>query len=138
MGTLQTCFWSRSGLEGLSRSSMIAKGSLLGPTELSGLAGGSGLVYTSQLGAVVLETEDPVGQTVWSLKDSTAGGGGCTMVVEEAVRERWTEASPSPTIVPCLSDGGVSRATAVSFDGLCSRMGLKGGHRGVFFSIIVD
>lgn len=103
MGTLQTCFWSRSGLEGLSRSSMIAKGSLLGLTELSGLAGGSGLVYTSQLGAVVLETEDPVGQAVWSLKDSTAGGGGCTMVVEEAVvRERWAEASPSPTMVPCL------------------------------------
>lgn len=72
MGTSETCFWTRSGLGGLSKSSMIVKGSLRGPTELSGF----GLVYTFQPGAVVLGMEDSVGQIVWSLKESTVGGGG--------------------------------------------------------------
>lgn len=104
MGTSETCFWTRSELGGLSKSSMIVNGSLRGPTELSGF----GLVYTFQPGAVVLGMEDSVGQIVWSLKESTAGGGGCTMVVEEVVMQSGAEASPSPTMVPCLWEGGTS------------------------------
>lgn len=55
---------------------MTLKGSLLGPTEMKEdrLVGCSGLVYTSQPGPAVLE--ESAGQMVWSLKESTAGGGG--------------------------------------------------------------
>lgn len=59
-------------------------------------------------------------QMVWSLKDSTGGGGGCSVVVEEV--------EPSPTKVPRLWQGGASWLTAVSSAGLCSMMGLKDTH----------
>lgn len=132
MGT-STCSWARSGLVGWS--SMIVKGSCLGLTELWGcfeireacLGGCSGLMYTSQPGPVVLGTEESMGQTVWSLKESTAGGGGCTMVMEEVVRQSWAVASPSPTMVPCLWEDGTSWLTTDSSQGLCSMMGLSEG-----------
>lgn len=103
METSQTGSWPIS-----SRSSRIWNGSLLAEDELSGLGGRSG----SALNVLLV-------QTVWSLKDSTPGGGACTRVVEEV------EQRPSPTMVPSLSEGGPGWLTAVSSAGLCSMMGLK-------------
>lgn len=86
------------------------------------LGGCSGLAYTSQPGPAVLE--ESAGQSVWSLKESTPGGGGCTMVSEDAVRQCWAAANSSPTMVPCLAEEGTVWPTVLSSDGLCSRMGL--------------
>lgn len=116
IGTPQTGF--RSELE--EASSRILNGLVFGLTEpeQAALGGCSGLVCTSQPRPLLLE--ESVGASVWSLKDSAAGGGGCTTVME--VR-------PALTMVPCLAQEGSSRLTALSealsSSGLCSMMGLQ-------------
>lgn len=107
-------------------SSRILKGLVFGLTEpkQASWRGGSGLACTSQ--PRPLRTEESAGAGVWSRKESTAGGGGCSMVME-------VEARPALTMVPCLTEEGSSRLAAVSEAlssfGLCSMMGLNAERR---------